>query len=76
MRRAVMVSRETIKSEVEKVPEERLEELYRVVKTFSQEKSSDGKQSLMAKLRSIQIEGPEDFAANLDLYLNGEKSID
>jgi len=71
-----MATREEIKSEVEKVPEERLEELYRVVRTFSEEKSTDGKQSLMAKLRSIQIEGPEDFAANLDLYLNGEKSID
>jgi hypothetical protein len=71
-----MATREEIKSEVEKVPDERLDELYRVVKTFSQAKSSDGKQSLMAKLRSIQIEGPEDFAANFDLYLNGEKSID
>jgi hypothetical protein len=71
-----MATREEIISEVEKVPEERLDELYRVVRTFSQENSADGKQSLMAKLRNIQIEGPEDFAANLDLYLNGEKSID
>lgn len=71
-----MATREEIKSEVEKVPEERLDDLYRVVRTFSQEKPSDGKRSLMAKLRRIQIEGPEDFAANLDLYLNGEKSID
>lgn len=71
-----MATREEIKSEVEKVPEERLDELYSVVRTFSEEKPADGKQSLMAKLRSIQIEGPEDFAANLDLYLNGEKSID
>ena len=71
-----MATREEIKSEVEKVPDGRLDELYRVVRTFSQERSADGKQSLMAKLRSIQIDGPEDFAANLDLYLNGEKSID
>ena len=71
-----MATREEIISEVEKVPEERLDELYRVVRTFSEEKASNSKQSLMAKLRSIQIEGPEDFAANLDLYLNGEKNID
>lgn len=71
-----MTTREEIKSEVEKVPEERLDELYRVVRTFSQEKSTEGKQSLLARLRNIQIEGPEDFAANLDLYLNGEKNIE
>ncbi|HZT60716.1 MAG TPA: hypothetical protein VFA21_19075 [Pyrinomonadaceae bacterium] len=71
-----MATREEIKSEVEKVPEERLDELYRVVRTFSQEKTSNSKQSLLARLRKIQIEGPEDLASNFDLYLNGEKSID
>lgn len=71
-----MVTKEEIISEIENVPEERLEELYRIVKTYSQVKSSDSKQSLMDKLRSIKIEGPEDFAANFDLYLNGEKRID
>lgn len=71
-----MATREEIKSEVEKVPEERLEELYRVVRTFSREKSAGGKESFLLRLSRIQIEGPEDFAANFDLYLNGEKSID
>jgi len=71
-----MATREEIKSEVEKVPEERLEELYRVVRTFSREKSPGAKESFLMRLSRIQIEGPEDFAANFDLYLNGEKSID
>jgi hypothetical protein len=71
-----MATREEIKSEVENVPEERLDELYRVVRTFSREKSGDGKESFLARLSRIQIDGPEDFAANFDLYLNGEKSID
>jgi hypothetical protein len=71
-----MVSRETIKSEVEKVPDERLEELYRVVKAFSQEAPSGAKEGFLVRLSRIQIEGPEDFASNFDLYLNGEKSID
>ena len=69
-----MATREEIKSEVEKVPEERLEELYRVVRTFSREKNPGAKESFL--MSRIQIEGPEDFAANFDLYLNGEKSID
>jgi hypothetical protein len=29
----------------------------------------------MAKLREITIDGPEDFAENIDLYLTGEKTI-
>ncbi|ACF43126.1 hypothetical protein Ppha_0837 [Pelodictyon phaeoclathratiforme BU-1] len=28
----------------------------------------------MTKLRQIQIDAPEDFAANLDIYLSGEKN--
>ena len=71
-----MATREEIKSEVEKVPEERLDELYRVVRTFSEEKPPSTKESFLMRLSRIQIEGPEDFAANFDLYLNGEKSID
>jgi len=38
-----MATREEIKSEVEKVPEERLDELYRVVRTFSEAKSPGAK---------------------------------
>ena len=30
----------------------------------------------MSNLKSIKIDAPEDFAANLDLYLSGEKSKD
>ena len=67
-----MATREEIKSEIEKVPEERLEELYRVVRTFSREKNPGAKESFLMRLSRIQIEGPEDFAANFDQYLYGK----
>lgn len=36
--------------------------------------SSGGEEpSLMSKLKSIKIEGPEDFAANHDQYVTGER---
>jgi hypothetical protein len=70
-----MISKELIKSEVEKVPEHRLEELYSVVKTYSQPATNRDQRSLMSKLRDIAIEGPEDFAEDIDLYLTGEKTI-
>ncbi len=71
-----MVTKDEIKTEIEKVPDERLDELYRVVKTFTQDDSSDAKESFLMRLSRIKLDGPEDFAANFDLYLNGEKSFE
>ncbi len=71
-----MITKEVIKSEIEKVPPEKLEELYQVVKSFTDSRPSDEKRSFMARLREIKINGPEDFAADIDLYLSGEKTID
>ena len=71
-----MITKETIKSEIEKVPEERLDELFKVVQTFTHAPTGSNGRSLMTKLRSIQIDAPEDFAANVDQYLNGDKSFD
>jgi hypothetical protein len=34
-----------------------------------------GTPSLMSRLKRIKIDAPENFAANLDLYLSGEKSV-
>jgi hypothetical protein len=70
-----MISKELIKAEIEKVPDERLDTLYSVVKEFARPTPSNGGRSLMSKLREISIDGPEDFAANVDLYLSGEKTI-
>lgn len=71
-----MVTKELIKSEIEQVPEERLAELYEVVKLYGSPKARNNGTSLLSKLKEISIEGPEDFAANIDLYLTGEKTID
>jgi hypothetical protein len=70
-----MTSKELIKSEIEKVPDDRLDELYSVVKGYTQTQANGDGRSLMAKLREITIEGPEDFAKNIDLYLTGEKTF-
>jgi hypothetical protein len=70
-----MISKELIKAEIERVPDERLEVLYSVVKEFARPVMVNGGPSLMSKLREISIDGPEDFAENIDLYLSGEKTI-
>ena len=70
-----MISKELIKTEIEKVPEDRLAELYSVVKSYTEPPSNGDGRSLMSKLRDVTIEGPDDFAENIDLYLNGEKTV-
>jgi hypothetical protein len=69
-----MISKELIKSEIEKVPDNRLEELYSLVRTYSQLTGNGDGRSFMSKLREITIDGPEDFAENIDLYLTEEDS--
>lgn len=71
-----MITKETIKSEIEKVPEERLDELFRVVRAFTIVRPESDGQSFLAKLKNIRIDAPADFSANLDQYSNGEKSVD
>jgi hypothetical protein len=70
-----MVTKEIIKSELDRVPEERLEEVYEVVKLYSRPGTPSNGSSLLSKLKKIKIDGPEDFSENLDLYLSGEKTI-
>jgi len=68
-----VVTRELIQTEIESLERHDLEELYDLIKRFAQSKRQARKQSLMSKLKSIAIDAPEDFAANHDLYVIGEK---
>jgi hypothetical protein len=44
-----------------------------IKKRFTETKEPTVKPGLLARLQTIQIDGPEDFSENLDLYLSGEK---
>jgi hypothetical protein len=68
-----MTTRELIQAEIANVPEEKLDDLYRLIKHFATAEASVSG-SIMTKLRKIRIDAPADFAANLDLYLSGEKN--
>lgn len=68
-----MTTKQRIQAEIEHVSDEKdLNELYKLVKDFSQSKRNS-RQSLMLKLRSISINAPEDFSTNFDQYATGEK---
>lgn len=70
-----MTIKELIYAEIDKVEEENLDELYEVVKRFTQAKTPQIKEGVLSKLKDIKIQAPKDFSTNLDLYLSGEKQI-
>jgi hypothetical protein len=63
-----MTTREIIAVELQKVDDAYLEELYEIIQQFAQSRQTGKKQTLMSKLRAIQIDGPADLATNLDIY--------
>ncbi len=67
--------RQLIDEEISKLEEDQLAKLYEIVKNFSRSQSKTNN-SLFTKLKQVKLEGPVDFAANVDLYINGEKKID
>jgi CRISPR/Cas system CSM-associated protein Csm2 small subunit len=71
------VTKEAVKREIDKVPVEKLNVLYKYIKDLSRVKpKKKNKESLMANLRKVKIEAPQDFSRNIDLYLNGEKTVE
>ncbi len=72
----MIVTLEIIIEEVEKVPKARLNELYEVVKGFSEPKKKKPKEEFLADLQKIRIDAPPDFASNIDEYLYGGKNFE
>lgn len=68
-----MTTKERIERELEGLSEEHLHELYTLIRDFTHARKQSAKETFMSRLRRVQIDGPEDFAANLDLYVSGEK---
>ncbi|MBW4633438.1 MAG: hypothetical protein KME30_16535 [Iphinoe sp. HA4291-MV1] len=71
-----MNTKEKIQAEINSLNEEYLDELYLLIKDFTQSKQHSKKSSFMSKLKQIKIDAPEDFAANIDLYVIGEKVVE
>ncbi len=71
-----MTIKEQIHAEIERMADDSLESLFTLIKSFAPTRAIPAKGSIMAKLKKIRIEAPADFAANLDLYLSGEKRVE
>jgi hypothetical protein len=69
-----MTTKELIQAEIDRLSEEDLEKVYSIIRDFTQSRSQAQSESILEKLQRIQFDGPEDLAANHDLYFSGEKS--
>ncbi len=65
-----MVTREDIVAEIQKVPEEHLDDLYQIIKKYERKDGvqENENQSVMAKLRQIKISASPDFSIKANLY--------
>lgn len=70
-----MSVREAINAEINSLSDPELYQLYPVIKTFveSRQPSGNTRTGLLAKLRTVQIDAPADFARHLDEYTSGER---
>ena len=70
-----MVTRELVQAELDRLSADELSKVYRYIKQVAHEKpqKNSKKKSLMASLSAIEIDGPQDFSVNHDLYAAGEK---
>ena len=68
----IMSTKELILNEIDELNEQELQWLYQLIQRIQEKKPEQG---FLKRLSQIEIEGPVDFAKNLDLYLSGEKQI-
>lgn len=69
-----MVTREKVIEELEKMPDEHLDEVYRVIKTLETNGTcEEAGESVMSQLRKIKISASPDLSMRAKLYdLEGE----
>lgn len=68
-----MTTKEMIQAEIDRLSEVDLEALYSIIQVFMRSRPQIQGESVLEKLQRIQFDGPEDLAANHDLYFSGEK---
>lgn len=71
-----MTTKERLLQEIDQLDDEDLEALFALVRQFLEQKDGPRAGDFLTRLGEVQIDAPEDFAENHDLYLSGEKSID
>ena len=67
-----MTIREEIVEKIQRIPESRLPELYKVVENSADKQPEE---RLLRRLAKIKIDGPSNFAENSDLIANRKSAL-
>jgi len=70
-----MTTREKLHAEIDALDDRSVLAVFEIVRQYATSRSNERSGDLLTMLRSVQIDGPVDFSENLDLYMNGEKSV-
>ncbi|MFN6180081.1 MAG: hypothetical protein ACK4ZH_05190 [Dolichospermum sp.] len=70
-----MTFKQLIQAEIDKIPEEELNELYQLIKEFIDKKNST-KKGILSQLKQIKIQRPTDLSVNFDKYSYQQESND
>jgi hypothetical protein len=62
-----------IQAEIDKIPEEQLNDLYQLIKEFT-DKNNSAKKGILSKLKEIKIQAFTDFSVNFDNYSYQQES--
>jgi acyl-CoA-binding protein len=68
-----MVTRELIYSEIERLGNDELAELYKLIRQLDQAKRKTKKKGALSKIKRIKISAPKDLSINHDLFISGER---
>jgi hypothetical protein len=68
-----MTVKELIQAEIDKIPEEELNNLYQWIKEFTDKKNST-KKGILSQLKQIKIQGSTDLSVNFDKYSYQQES--
>lgn len=60
-------------NKVKALPEPEQERIALLILEEISQQALPKKTGILSKLKQVKIQGPEDFAQDIDLYLNGEK---
>ncbi len=70
-----MSTQELIVKELGALDERALNEIYQIIKRYTQSQKRASPPGLMSKLKQVKIYAPPDFATNLDFYLSRKENV-
>lgn len=70
-----MTTKELLKSQIDGLDDQSADTVLQFVRQLAALQPRPLQGDLLTRLQEVRIQGPPDFAANLDLYLNGEQSV-